>query len=1030
MPDSYDVFLSYAWADEPRVRLLEAALRARGMTVWRDVRNIDSFASITRSIEQGVARSRALVAYYSTTYPTRRACQFELTAAFVAAQSEGDPRRRVLVVNPEVDATHIEPIELRDELYQRAPFNEHDAAPVALAIHRHVARLDGFIGDISLHERPEWFGTQPTGSTRFVGRVRTMWEVHSALHGAGYGPITGDTCAGAGQLRGLAGMGKTLLAEEYALRFGAAYSGGIFWLYALGTDTSDRSREERDALRHRQVEAFVRTLLPGRVTTNLSPEEIEGLLRLEIGRRGPCLWVIDDFPIGASANELRSWLAPHPLARSLLTTRGRDYSALAATIELEALPEADGYDLLTAGRAPREDAEVAAAHLIVDELGGNALALDVAGAALATYASTQSFSDFHRSLNEESSDVLDLAAEFSGELPTGHERSIAVTIGTSIARLSSAARDVARVASHLASSPIPLELVSDAVARVDTVDPIQAADQVERGVSELCMHSLADLAGDADADFEVHTLVARAIRFRERQTPRSAALRAAAVSSVVEALERLEDLEAQPRLIRWTLHGQRLTNTASSHDELELLGLLAHFDYERADYANAETSARRTYLGFEELLGEDDAETQAAKGDLGAVLYASGKLAEAAEIQREVLDTALRLRGELDPSVLIVRGNLAATLAATGDFAGARMHAQIVLDARCQSQGPEHVDTLRARSNLAGIASQQGDYKEARCLAACSLELSLRTLGPNHRQTLQAQHELSHAVFSLGDLHTAKEIQETLLESLRRLRGPTHDETLATQTNLAATLAELGEFEAARKLEETAYTASCDAFGEEHPQTLWIGGNLAMTLWKLGEQEAALTLLRGVVEATTRLLGDGHPDTLGASTNLGELTELAGMADEALTIKQRSYASAVLALGPDHPTTLRIRLSLANTLYGLGRLSDAQVHYHSAARQLKLSLGPEHPDTLRGLGNLARVLYDQGKVAAAAALDELVLDGRRHQLGASHPETLMAEELYKKTSRELETQGQSADKELRDERNRWQSWIAGSSDDT
>ena len=40
------------------------------------------------------------------------------------------------------------------------------------------------------------------------------------------------------QLSGMGGVGKSLLAEEYALRFGAAYPGGIFWLRALGNDAS------------------------------------------------------------------------------------------------------------------------------------------------------------------------------------------------------------------------------------------------------------------------------------------------------------------------------------------------------------------------------------------------------------------------------------------------------------------------------------------------------------------------------------------------------------------------------------------------------------------------------------------------------------------------------------------------------------------------------------------------------------------------------------------------------------------------
>ena len=78
----------------------------------------------------------------------------------------------------------------------------------------------------------------PVGSTRFVGRLKEMWEVHSLLHAGDVAQITGAAAAtgGIGQVQGLGGVGKSLLAEEYALHFGAAYPGGVFWVRAYGND--------------------------------------------------------------------------------------------------------------------------------------------------------------------------------------------------------------------------------------------------------------------------------------------------------------------------------------------------------------------------------------------------------------------------------------------------------------------------------------------------------------------------------------------------------------------------------------------------------------------------------------------------------------------------------------------------------------------------------------------------------------------------------------------------------------------------
>src|SRR5271165_307394 len=124
MAAEYDVFLSHAWADGERPQQIADALTKAGLRVWFDAAEINDFASITRAVTEGLAKSKALVAYYSKTYPLRRACQWELTTAFLAAQTEGDPRRRVLVINPEQGADHIHPIELRDAKFLKAPNND------------------------------------------------------------------------------------------------------------------------------------------------------------------------------------------------------------------------------------------------------------------------------------------------------------------------------------------------------------------------------------------------------------------------------------------------------------------------------------------------------------------------------------------------------------------------------------------------------------------------------------------------------------------------------------------------------------------------------------------------------------------------------------------------------------------------------------------------------------------------------------------------------------------------------------------
>ena len=106
---------------------------------------------------------------------------------------------------------------------------------------------------------PAWYPEQRAGSARFVGRLTEMWAVHSALQASGLGMITGAVSAVA-QVRGLGGVGKSLLAEEYALRFGAAYPGGVFWLRAFGDGEGSLTPRRVETERERQLEAFAARL--------------------------------------------------------------------------------------------------------------------------------------------------------------------------------------------------------------------------------------------------------------------------------------------------------------------------------------------------------------------------------------------------------------------------------------------------------------------------------------------------------------------------------------------------------------------------------------------------------------------------------------------------------------------------------------------------------------------------------------------------------------------------------------------------
>ncbi|WP_290649021.1 hypothetical protein [Aquisalimonas sp.] len=256
------------------------------------------------------------------------------------------------------------------------------------------------------------------------------------------------------QLRGSGGIGKSLLAEEYALRFGAFWPGGVFWLRAYGH--SDRPEESAAALAQRREDEYRDqlgnfALAQGVAIRELNTRQIRAVLAARLQALGPYLWIVDDLPDGNRA-ELGRWLAPSSNGQTLLTTRSRRHDALGKPIDLGLLPPPDARALLTRDHAPQDAAERAAVDAILTRLEGHALALDVAGAA----CQRQGYQGF-----------LALAAQLAGELPNGHNPNIAVTFLGSIQALPPEGLDFLRLCAQLAAAPVERSLVARCLAIVE-----------------------------------------------------------------------------------------------------------------------------------------------------------------------------------------------------------------------------------------------------------------------------------------------------------------------------------------------------------------------------------------------------------------------------------------------------------------------------------------------------------------------------------------------------------------------------------
>ncbi|MEU3184463.1 tetratricopeptide repeat protein [Streptomyces sp. NPDC006923] len=989
-----DIFFSYPRADRDAVLPLVNALRATGLTVFLDESGIDEFEGITSTIRSALAGARLFLAYYSLAYPTRPACQWELLTAFRAASALGRPSERILVINPEQDPGHIQPVPLRDARFA-ASAEPSSMSRLVRRVQEVAADSPGCLGDSIEAARPVWRPDEHLGSDRFVGRVNDFWRLHDALHAYEY-PATHDE-AGGGQavIIGLGGVGKTLLAEQYARRFGSFYPGGIYWFTAAashspdsaathGADADEAMNGEIRAQHYQQVATAL-----GLDSARLDPLQIREAARRHIEETGkPCLWVVDDIPGRLAPAVIRELAAPHPLGRTVMTTRWRGYPL--APVDVDVLRPAEAYHLLTSARAPADAAEEDAARTLTDRLGSHSLAIDLIRGCLAdqpglTYAEllgeladTQHGDAFQR-----------LVDDLFTHIPTDHTRDIAATFTRSLQHLDENALTLLRVTATLAPAPLPERLLTAISATLHNTDDKTALRMNRRALQAAQRRSLVRQNGTQPPSWFVHALVSRTLTLQQGADALRPSLHLAAVAATTRLMRpvytpgRLDLADIAP-------HARALTEEADSDAVLTLLDSVGRYDAETGQLAGALHHYKRQVDASTALHGHDHPRTIGARSNLASTRLAAGNYREAIELMAPALAASVRIWGPDHPNVPALRGNLASAHRAAGDFRTATGLQEQALAESARILGPEDPLTLLFRNNLAGIHQEAGDLGQAISLYEQILTDSERVLGPDHPTTLNLRHNLASARRSAGDLTRAVPAFEQILTDRHRVLGPDHPDTLTSRIHVGDAYRTAGHEAEALPLLTAAATDSERVLGPDHPITLHSRHSLALCLLGTGDLGRAISLLEGVLADRDRILSPDHPDILVSRTNLADAYRMTGRPNRAIPLLARTVVDAERVLGPDHPRSLTARHNLADAHEAAGDpLKAIRLLEHVLVDRERV-LGPSHPDVLASRNSLAGAHLSAGNLERAAPLAEQVFADAERILGPDHPNTLIA----------------------------------------
>jgi tetratricopeptide (TPR) repeat protein/transcriptional regulator with XRE-family HTH domain len=744
-------------------------------------------------------------------------------------------------------------------------------------------------------ERP-WSVPHPRNPL-FTGRGEVIADLRRALDQAHVQALCG-----------MAGVGKTQLAAEYAHRFRDHYR-AVLWVRA-------ESREEAAA----GLAGLAPVLAPA---SGARPNEAAVVHWLN--DHAGWLLVVDNIGDLALIAEWRAVLGDGHI---LVTSRSRVTADVAGGTALEPMNRVEGATFLLrrakligpgvgADQAPEELWNGAAD--ITELMGGLPLAIDQAGAFI----------------EETGCLPADYLAQFGGRrtellrrrgMSTNHPQPVATTLQLSLdelERVSPHAAALLCVCAFLDPDDISEDMIHAGAQAVTACPKPLAADpyQLAEAVAGISAYSLAGRDGERRS-LSVHRLVQAVIRdgmspdlqrrwaeqvvrlmnesfgqvddleswqVRHRRFPHAyaaarlveeyglrsleAAVLQRRVGSYLQTLDRLD--EAQTLLDRARALVEEVVGC--DHPEMAVcLTALASIHQVAGRYQRAEDLLRSALATHDRAVTPDDVSIAVGLNDLGTLLMRQARYREAEPVLQRALSTAERALGPEAPLVAVALNNLAAHHHLRGEYAEADALFRRTLAIRRKSLGGEHPAVANVLNNLGTLSCDAGRPAEAAILHQEALRIHERVFGARHHRVAVVRLNLAQAYHAEGRLDLAEPLYLDALDLLGQTLGREHPRTARALASLARLRDDERRWSEAGRLFEQARAMQERLLGPAHV-------DLAQTLHLLARHHLLRRRYRAARDVGMRalgirrsLLGPHHPETAATQRLMDRLPARTG----------------------------------------------------------------------------------------------------------------------------------------------------------
>ncbi len=842
-PIARDYFISRTGteADKVLAKAIAAIIREAGFTTWLQDENF-GHASFMARMSQGFDSGAHTITLLSKTYQDSEYCQKEYEVALT-----GDPRNiqeRLIVLRVEDCApkgmlrdlayTDLVPILALSDPTQREQLLRR-AIRVLVGAEPGQSGIDF----INLYRHtPQILHPEIAAVPGFTGREPELAALKAALWTGGAAALTGSAAATA--LSGLGGVGKSVLAREYAWRERERYR-GVWWLRA----------EERSTLLGDLIELGAR-FIPG---LDVVPDReaaahatLDFIAQTPAGK--PWLLVYDNAESPARLEKL----TPRAGAHVLITSRCQDWHKKARELSVDVFSEETALEFLMAeahGAAQRPAETRAAAARLAQDLGRLTLALAIARAH--AWSMGWSFEQYRGHLAQ----MLDREQTKGVDYP----RSIAATFTLAIEKAeatSTKAVWLLAIAAFLAPDRIPLNIVTE-----DVMSEIEKGEAVA-ALAEVSLVTRETL-DDGSPAISAHRLVLEVARRRLGEgSVQMAALATRLVSDAYPNDPR--DIRNWPACRRLQTHAGAVLASAPDAGETagktsRLLNQYAAHLKARAEFTQAEPLMRRALAIDENSFGPNHPRVSIDLNNLATLLQDTNRLAEAEPLIRRALAIDENNFGPDHPDVGIRLNNLAQLLQATNRLADAEPLMRRALTIDEKSFGLDHPSVAVRLNNLVGLLQAMNRLSEAEPLMRRALAIDENNFGPEHPNVARELNNLAALLQATNRLAEAEPLIRRALAIDENSFGPDHPDVATDLNNLAQLLLAMNQLSEAEPLMHRALVIDEKSFGPDHPDVAIRLNNLARLLHDTSRLAEAEPLMRRALAIFDTSLGAEHPCT-------------------------------------------------------------------------------------------------------------------------------------------------------------------------